>query len=302
MTSFPSGLLSVAPLFVPGHVEKLRDNALRFDDAILIDLEDAVPLERKADARHGATELAKARPGKCFVRVNSLDQDESTCGLAADDIRAVVQPDLAGLVIPKVEDAAMLASVHSAICEAERTAGMSSGLLPLIVTIESARAVMRLAEITAVPSARPIMLAFGMGDFTNDLDISWTRDEGETAVARAMVPIASRAARLPKPLDSVFTDVEDDEGLKQSALRGKCMGYGGKPAIHPRQIPIIRSVYSPGEAEISWASRIVDEARHHEQRGSGAFLLDGRMIDAPIVAQARRILSDAPKSGSRQAT
>jgi len=289
----------VAPLFVPGHMKRLRDKAVELDiEGLRIDLEDAVPLAEKEAARLGAIELVRARPGRAAVRINPLAVTVgygTGCGL--EDLAAVVIPGLRGIIAPKTESPDDVLRVDAAIAERERVAGLPENALELGVIIETALGIANLLAIARTGTARPMRLSFGMGDFTTDLGLEWTRDEDETAVPRALVPIMSRAAGLPRPSDSVFTDVADEDGLRASALRGKRLGYAGKSAIHPRQIAVIEAVYRPTPAEAAWGRRVVEAAVARTAAGEGAFLLDGRMIDDPIIVRAREVVEQADRFG-----
>ncbi|MEJ7685552.1 MAG: CoA ester lyase [Variovorax sp.] len=237
----------IAPLFIPGHMRRMREKAITLGlDAILIDLEDAVPGSEKTAAREGALELIGQLPKVCFVRINPLVVSKSFgTGCGAEDLAAVVGPALSGIVAPKIESAAALRDVESALSKAERAAALRPDSIELSATIETALGVVNLVEISRVGFKRPMRLSFGMGDFTTDIGVEWSRGETESALPRAMVPIVSRAAGLRRPRDSVFVNVADMEGLRESAIRGKRLGYGGKSAIHPSPIEVIRDVYRP---------------------------------------------------------
>lgn len=283
----------ICPLFIPGHVARLRDKALAGNySSLLVDLEDAVPAAKKASARAGAVALVQALPGRCHVRINPLQAMRGAgTACAADDIEAVVRPGLAGLIAPKVEDAEALQDLDAVLRAAERAAALPEGSLPLGVTIETARGVVNLAAIAGAGVQRPVRLMFGMADYAADLGVDCSRDESESAVPRALLPVFARAHGLPRPLDAVFTDVADEQGLRASALRGRQLGYGGKAAIHPKQVATILDVYRPKADEVAWAKRVVEAAADKALRGEGAFLLDGRMIDEPIVARARELIA-----------
>ena len=285
----------VAPLFVPANVGRLREKALTLDvDTVLLDLEDAVLPNHKGVARDGAVAFLAARPGRDFVRINPLSVGKGPgvpCG--EPDLAAVMAKTPRGVIAPKIETAAAVRAVEGRITELERAIGTTVGQTELWITIETALGVANLTEIARCDVARPVRLVFGMGDYTADLGIAWSRDEAECDVPRALVPIAARAAGLPRPLDSVFVATDDQDGLRASAMRGKRLGYGGKIAIHPRQLPVILDVYRPTPDEIAWARKVTDAAAERCQDGVGAFLLDGRMIDEPIVANARDVLEYA---------
>lgn len=285
----------LAPLFVPGHSAKHRDKAIRSSFAsFIVDLEDAVPLNEKESARRGAVAMCDALPGRCWVRVNPLSVRRSFgVECAAEDITAVVRPSLLGIVAPKIETAEDVMRIDAALAAAEKAASMETDGVELCLTIETALAIMNIQQIATIGLKRPMLLALGMGDLTTDLGISWTRDETESLFARALLPIAARAARLRRPMDSVFVDVQDMDGLRASAERGKDLGFDGKPAIHPSQISVIEDVYRPSQQSLDWAHRVVDTYAEKVASGEGAFLLDGKMIDEPIVVRARDLIARA---------
>ncbi|MCE0766030.1 CoA ester lyase [Pseudonocardia kujensis] len=290
----------VAPLFVPAHVGRLRDKAAALEVSIILDLEDAVPAAEKHAARRGAAELIERLPGRCSVRINPLAVARDF-GVAegGEDLLAVLRPGIAGIVAPKIDDADALRTVDERLTEAERRAGVAAGATPLGVVIETARGVVGMDAIARAGAAatRRVELSFGAGDLTTDLGIEWGADESVFDTPRALLPVACRAAGLGRPRDTVFADVGDVEGLRASAARGKALGYAGKAAIHPAQIPIIREVYRPTPRQLDWAREVVDAAARHAADGAGAFLLDGRMIDDPVVARARDLLTSATTEG-----
>jgi citrate lyase beta subunit len=284
----------IAPLFVPAHVTRLRAKAEGLGVALILDLEDAVPAAEKATARRGAAELVERLPGRCTVRINPLAVSRSFGTAAgAEDLAAVVRPGLAGIVAPKIEDPESLRHVDGLLTEAEARAGVAEGSTPLGAVIETARGVTAVNAIAEAGAAlpRPVGLSFGAGDLTTDLGIEWTADESVFDTARALLPLACRAAGLDKPRDTVFADIGDVEGLRASATRGKALGYGGKAAVHPSQLEVIREVYRPSARQLDWAREVVGAATRHAADGAGAFLLDGRMIDDPVVARARDLLA-----------
>jgi citrate lyase beta subunit len=286
---------AIAPLFVPGHMARLREKALTLDlTALLVDLEDAVPGAEKEAARRGALELLRQAPGICQLRINPLQVARGFgIGCGREDLAAIVRPGLAGIVAPKIDTAEALREVDAALAQAERAAGLDANSVPLGVTIETCLGSMNVFAIAQAGLQRPTRLLFGMGDLTTDLGVDWTRDEAEGAVPRAMIALASKAAKLGKPFDTVFTDVADEAGLRASTLRGKSLGYGGKAAIHPKQVAAILDVYRPSKAEQAWSRRVIEAATERAERGEGAFLLEGKMIDDPIVARAQDVLAMA---------
>ncbi|MFE2375791.1 HpcH/HpaI aldolase/citrate lyase family protein [Streptomyces sp. NPDC059398] len=265
-------------LYVPGDRPAVVARALAAGaDVVLVDLEDAVAPDRKAYARDATAELlADPAPGPSpvHVRINALDGP-----LAEADVRAVAGlPGLAGLRLPKAGGAAEVRRVAG--WAADTPGGADIALYPIL---ESALGVERAYEIaTAVPSVRG--LALGEADLRADLGVS---DEAGLAWPRSRAVVAARAAGLAPPAQSVYADVRDLDGLAASCARGRALGFLGRAAIHPRQLPVIEAAYLPTAAEILAAREIVQAASTDE----GALALpDGRFVDAAVVAGARRTL------------
>jgi citrate lyase beta subunit len=285
--------LSRSLLFVPAHVGKMIDKALGLaPDATILDLEDAVPPAQKAGAREGARQYVTLRPGHAFVRINPLSSRAPfTVACGADDLAAVVMPGLRGVVFPKVETTDDVEAVDEALTAAEGRAGLAEGAVELYSIVETARGVLEAQAIARTRIERPHRLCFGAGDFTRDIGVEWSREEGESFTARSMIVLASRAAGLPSPIDSVFVDVSDAEGLAQSTRAAKQLGFRGKLLIHPSQVATVNDIFTPTTAEVAWARRVMDGLAAAERDGLGAFVVDGRMVDYPIVERAADILN-----------
>jgi citrate lyase beta subunit len=285
--------LSRSLLFVPAHVKKMLDKALGLSlDAAILDLEDAVPPAQKTAARDGAREYVGQRPGQAFVRINPLASRASfTIACGAEDLAAVVTRGLRGVVFPKVETVDDLLAVDEAIVKAERHAGLTEDQIELYSIVETARGVLEAPAIARARMRRPHRLCFGAGDFTRDIGVEWSREEQESFTARSLIVLASRAAGLPAPIDSVFVDLNDPDGLAASTREAKQLGFRGKLVIHPSQVPIVNAVFTPTAEEVASARRVIEALAAAEREGLGAFVVDGRMVDYPIVERARDILA-----------
>jgi citrate lyase subunit beta / citryl-CoA lyase len=145
-------------------------------------------------------------------------------------------------------------------------------------------------------------VAFGAGDFTLDLNMAWSRNETELAHARAAVVTASRAAGIDAPLDTVWVDLSDPEGLAASARTALDCGFQGKMCIHPDQVTVVNRVFTPGDAEIAFAERVCAAFARAEAEGSAAIQLDGKFIDYPIVYRAQRVLRKMAAIRARETT
>jgi citrate lyase subunit beta/citryl-CoA lyase len=163
------------------------------------------------------------------------------------------------------------------------------GAIDLVPIIETARGVRDIDAILA-PATRVRHCAFGAGDFTLDVNMVWSRGESELAYARARVVTASRAAGIEAPLDTVWVDLQDEEGLEASTRTALALGFQGKMCIHPNQIAVVNRVFTPTNAEIDFAERVVAAFAQAEKEGSAAIQLDGKFIDYPIVYRAQRTL------------
>jgi citrate lyase subunit beta / citryl-CoA lyase len=273
-------------LFAPGNHARRVAKALSLDaDAVILDLEDAVAIAEKSATRAVvAAALERPRHGLLYVRVNAVDTD-----FCFGDLVAVVQRGLDGIILPKVESAAGLATIDWLLAQLERDRELPPGAIDLIPIIETARGVQRIdAILTAGTRVRRV--AFGAGDFTLDVGMAWSRGEAELAHARAVVVTASRASGIDAPLDTVWVDLTDPEGLEASARTALAYGFQGKMCIHPDQIAVVHRVFTPTDAEIAFAERVVAAFAAAEAAGNASIQLDGKFIDYPIVYRAQRVL------------
>ena len=264
-------------LYVPGDRPPIVAKALAAGaDVVVIDLEDAVAPDRKDYARAATAELLSAsRPGvPVHVRVNALDSP-----WAADDLRALTPlTGVSGLRLPKVT------SAEEVVAVAENTDG-----LPLFALLETALGIERAFSIaTAHPALHGI--ALGEADLRADLGV---REDSGLDWSRSRVIVAARAAGLAPPPQSVHPDIRDPEGLAASCARGRTLGFLGRAAIHPRQLPVIEQAYLPTIQEIEEAETIIKAAA--EEAGAQA-LQNGGFIDAAVVTAAQRTLSLARRT------
>ncbi|MBN9022898.1 MAG: CoA ester lyase [Rhizobiales bacterium] len=261
------GLL--APLFVPAdRPERFAKAAASGADAVLIDIEDAVAPAGKAAARDG---LAGLRPTAVpvIVRVNAPGTPWHD-----DDVALVAARPGLGLMLPKAEDPALVAALVARL-------GPGRAVVPLL---ETALGVYRAVEIARVPGVA--QLAFGPADFCNDV----ASDDSPEALllARSTLVLASRLGGLPAPLDGPCFDFRDGARTTSEARHARSLGFGGKLAIHPAQVAWIGEAFAPTAAELAWARGVL--AAGGEGGASG---VAGMMVDAPILARARRVLSRA---------
>lgn len=279
-------------------------------DNITYDLEDSVAPSLKASARSNLRSiLSKPRPAgikELCVRINSVDT-----GLALDDLTEVLQGEhLDAIMLPKCESAADLHFVTDVIRHLSPARHPSTSAstshdpnarppLRIIALIESAKSIQNLREIT---SASPYLsgLVFAAEDFAKDMSLTRTPSLTEFLYARSAIATAARAALLPSTIDLVCTSYKGDAGLKtleDECLNGKGLGFNGKQCIHPSQVAVCHKAFSPGEAELEWATRVVVGDEKADRAGRGAWTLEGKMIDVPVVKKARAVLAHAEACG-----
>jgi citrate lyase subunit beta/citryl-CoA lyase len=273
-------------LFAPGNHARRVEKALSLDaDAVILDLEDAVATAEKRATREAViAALTRPRRALLYVRVNAVDTE-----FCYGDLAAIVRPGLDGVILPKVESAAGLATADWLLAQLEREQGLAPRAIDLVPIIETARGLNQIDAILAA-GTRVKRVAFGAGDFTLDVNMAWSRGEAELAYARAKIVTASRAAGIEAPLDTVWVDLADEEGLEASARTALGFGFQGKMCIHPNQIAVVNRVFTPSEAEIAFAVRVVAAFARAEAEGSAAIQLDGKFIDYPILYRAQRVL------------
>ncbi|MEU9169440.1 CoA ester lyase [Streptomyces sp. NPDC048420] len=268
-------------LYVPGDRPEIVTKALAAGaDVVVIDLEDAVAPDRKRYAREATAErLTDPQPTPVHVRVNAVDSPLATADLAA----LASLPGVCGLRLPKVTSPAQITHVAAA------TARPQGGSPPLYALLESALGIERAYDIaTAHPTLRGI--ALGEADLRADLAL---RDDTGLDWPRSRIVVAARAAALPPPPQSVHPDTRDLDGLQASCVRGRALGFLGRAAIHPRQLPVIERAYLPTEEEIEQAETVLKAAE--TEQGAQA-LPNGTFIDAAVVAQAHRALALAHRA------
>jgi len=270
-------------LYAPGSNPRVMEKALAAGaDAVILDLEDSVAPEDKLAARgQVAAVVARAVVPELHVRVN-----HGPDGPDLDDVAAVTAPGLTGIRLPKVGSAGEVRAVADALDSLEDIGGMAPGTVRLYLSIETAAAALAATELAAAP--RVARLVFGATDFLADIGSPGTVDGPATALARGMLVLASRAAGIGAPVDCVYTALGDEDGLRRGARAARDLGFFGKSVIHPRQIPVVHDVFTPSAAELDDARRVL---AHAEAHGAGATRLDGELIDAAVVARARRLVA-----------
>ncbi|KAM4055080.1 hpcH/HpaI aldolase/citrate lyase family protein [Hirsutella rhossiliensis] len=299
-----SSILRRSLLYVPASSQNMLSKSLGLaSDNITYDLEDSVTPALKPTARDSLrahfTNL-KTRPSsvsELAVRINAVPTP-----FALQDLTALASAPLVdAVVVPKVECAADLTFVSDVLRHVapERHASGSGNPIKIIALIESARAVMDLGGIC---KATPYLsgLIFAAEDFALDLSITRTPSLTEFLFARSAIVTAARAAGLPSAIDLVCTSYKGDEGLqtlRDESAQGKSMGFNGKQCIHPSQVEVVQAIFAPAPDEVEWAVRITTADEKAAASGRGAWTLDGKMIDAPVVGKAHAITAKAEQCG-----
>ncbi len=282
-------------LYVPGNNPgMIRDAHIYGSDCIMFDLEDSVSIREKDAARflvfnalcsldYGNKELV--------VRVNSLDSR-----LGIDDLEAIVRTRKAIIRLPKTESAQDILDCEKEIGRIEGEIGVEIGSTKMMAAIETAQGVLNAQEI-AKSSKRLIGIAIGAEDYVTDLKTSRSPEGIELLFGRSMVLLAARAAKIDA-IDTVYSDINNEDGFRQEVRLIKQLGFDGKSVINPKQIAPVHEIFTPTEKEIKKSLAIVTAIEQAQQRGSGVIALNGKMIDKPVAERAMHLLDLARASGS----
>ena len=282
-------------LFAPGNHPRRVEKAFSLDaDAVILDLEDACPVAEKLATRSIVVAACQSRR-TClgYVRVNATSTE-----YGYGDIVAVVHTGVDGIVLPKVETADEIKAVEWVITNLEKERSLPIGGVDVIPIIETGKGMANIRAIAAA-GTRVRRIAFGAGDFTLDMNMEWSRSEIELFPYRSECVLASRAAEIEPPIDTVWTDLKDLSGFTVSVRQIRSLGFQGKLCIHPEQVPIANVVLSPSAEQIDWSRRVVEAFETAEAAGSASIQLEGKFIDYPIVHRARRVLATAQRIAAR---
>ncbi len=283
-----------ALLYMPGDDMHKIEKAITLGvDTICMDIEDGVALNRKAEARATILQalhtLNFSRSEK-IVRINPVGS-----GLEEDDLKAVLPGKPEGILIPKVNTAQQVRWVSDQLSEFELAKGWPAGSIILLALVETAQGVVNLKEIAGADT-RLQGLVFGAEDLAGDMGLVRTPAGWEVFYARSAVAVHAAAFGL-QAIDVVFMDLHDPEGLRAESIQGAQMGYTGKQVIHPNQVAPVQEAFTPSDEAIASALRVVEAARQNQEGGRGAFALDGKMVDAPVVKAAEWVLTRARAAG-----
>ena len=274
-------------LYAPGNNPRLLVGIeLHGADCVLLDLEDSVPLAEKSSARILVKHLlSDVDFPEVWVRINPL----STYG--RDDLAEVMLARPHGICLPKAESAADVAGLSAELVRLEGEMGIEPGSTFIMPIIETGRGVLHAEEIASADS-RVVIMAFGAEDYTRDVGARRTRDA--LLYARSRIVAACAAAGI-QASDTVYADVDDEEGLIDETKHIRDLGFVGKGAINPRQIEPIHGVFRPTDEEVEQARKIISVAREAEEKGIGAVAIGGKMIDKPVLERAKRTVELADR-------
>ncbi|MEM4246382.1 MAG: CoA ester lyase [Candidatus Bathyarchaeia archaeon] len=286
-------------LFTPGNSMRMIDKASRLEtDAVILDLEDAVPVLGKETARIFVRDVVdkkrgdfeepfphlKSREGLYIcVRINSLPS-----GLYLDDLASVVVDGLDGVMVPKVESEQDVKTIEKLLGEREETIGLEKGGINIIPLIETAKGVLNVREIVTA-SERVIALGFGAVDFAADAHIAPSRERIELLYPRSYLSLVAHACGV-QPIDTPWVDIQDRAGFIEDCEKAKRLGFTGKMAVHPTQLRTINQVFSPSKSEVDYARKVVEAFNKAASAGVGATFLGGKMIDLANLRQAKEVL------------
>ena len=276
-------------LFAPGNRPDRAEKAIgSAADAVIIDLEDAVPIAEKESSRAVVREVLDRHPRRrIYVRINAL-----TTPYAKEDLEAIASKNLTGIMLPKVDSPGDILTIDRLLTDVEERNGLIAGGLEVISICETAKGLEGLYQIL---SAKPVfnrisVVAFGAADYTLDLGINLTREGRELEYPRFRIPIVCRAAGIMPPLDTPWmVDLKDIDGLIADAKKAKAYGFQGKIVIHPNQIEPCHSVFTPSEEEIAYAKQVIEAFEKAEHEGKAAIQLEGKFIDYAVVEKSKRI-------------
>lgn len=285
-----------ALLFMPGDsLKKIAKGAALGVDSIIMDLEDGVALNSKAVARE--TVLQALSSGEIdfgttekLVRVNRPHK-----GLQAEDVDKTIRGRPHGYVLPKVESAREIQQFSHTLLERELLLGFEPGEIKLLAIIETSRGVVNLRDI-AHADQRLVALVFGAEDLSSDIGAVRSKAGWEVFYARSALVIHAVAYGL-QAIDTPFVDLNNLDGLRDETRTAMEMGYTGKLAIHPNQVQPIVEVFTPSDAEIEAAQKLITSHNAHQESGTGVFAYEGRMVDMPMIRAAERVLARARAAG-----
>jgi len=283
-----------ALLYMPGDDRRKIEKATTLGvDCICMDMEDGVAVTRKAEARaviaQAMKELDFGKSERC-IRINSFES-----GFEEFDLAAALATNPSSIVMPKIETAEQVKWVSEHIETYELSSNARVGSIRLLIGVETAKGILNLKEI-AEADKRLEAIIFGAEDYAASVGARRTKEATEVLYARLAV-VAACAANALQAIDMVYIDFRDAEGLRVEARQGAGFGFRGKQIIHPDQVVLVQEAFTPSDEAIAYAQRVVETFQASQKEGKGAYALDGKMIDMPLLKNAQKVLEQAKAAG-----
>jgi citrate lyase subunit beta / citryl-CoA lyase len=280
-------------MFIPGNQQRRIDKVSELDaDIFIYDLEDSVPLQEKMAARVlVAKSIENNQHLQNYVRINDVTTPDFL-----EDLSFIFVKGLKGIVIPKANDPRDIIRVEKEVDELEERNHLPKGSIKLVPLIETALGIHHAYDI-AVSSKRIHQMAFGAIDYCLDINAELTKSGMELLYARSQLIVASRAAGIEAPVDTVFLNILDSEGIRKESEYVKQLGFQGKLVIHPNQIPIVNTIFIPTQEEIKEAKEIVSAFKKAAEKGIASLQINGKMVDYPVVNKAIKVCEKAELLG-----
>ena len=283
-----------ALLYMPGDDRRKIEKATTLGvDSICIDMEDGVAANKKAEARaviaQAMKELDFGKSEQC-IRINSIGS-----GLEKRDLVAALATNPDSIVVPKIESADQVRWVSERMESYELSSNLSIGAIRLLIGVETAKGILNLKEI-AEADKRLEAIIFGAEDYAASIGATRTKEGTEVLYARSAVVTVCAANDL-QAIDMVYIDFRDLEGLRVEAAQGAGLGFSGKQIIHPNQVVPVQEAFTPSDEAIEYAKRVVETFEASQKEGKGAYALDGKMIDMPLLKNAQKVLDRAKAAG-----
>jgi len=283
-----------ALLYMPGDDRRKIEKATTLRvDSICMDMEDGVAANKKAEARaviaQAMKELDFGNSERC-IRINSIES-----GLEKRDLVAALATNPDAIVVPKIETAEQVKWVSERIESYELSSNLDIGAIRLLIGVETAKGILNLKEI-AEADKRLEAIIFGAEDYAASVGARRTKEATEVLYARSAVVTACAANDL-QAIDMVYIDFKDTDGLRVEAQQGAGLGFSGKQVIHPNQVSVAQEAFTPSDSAIEYAKRIVESFESSQKEGKGAYALDGKMIDMPLLKNAQKVLDRAKAAG-----
>ena len=283
-----------ALLYMPGDDRrKIEKSTTLGVDSICMDMEDGTAVSKKAEARavisQAMKELDFGTSERC-IRINSIGS-----GFEKEDLASALEAQPDSIVVPKIETPEQVKWVSDQIESYELSNKLNLGSIRLLIGLETAKGVLNLKEI-AEADKRLEAIIFGAEDFAASVGATRTKEAVEVLYARQAVVTACAANDL-QAIDMVYINFKDTEGLRAEAEQGAGFGFSGKQVIHPNQVPVAQEAFTPSDEAITYAKRVIESFESSQKEGKGAYALDGKMIDMPLLKNAQKVLDRAKAAG-----